>query len=62
MEDSAGKFNADVVIISSLEIRVLMQKKLLQKYVSPERQYYNKEFTNKEGYWTSLYSIPRVTM
>lgn len=62
MEDRAGKFNADVVIISSLEVRVLIQKKLLQKYVSPESQYYNTGFINKEGYWTSLYSIPRVTM
>jgi len=59
-EASAGKFSADVILISSFEARVLMQKKLLQKYVSPESFYYPEGFTDKEGYWTSVYSIPRV--
>ena len=59
-EASAGKFTADVVLISSFEVRVLMQKKMLQKYTSPESQFYSEGFTDKEGYWTSVYSIPRV--
>ena len=59
-ETSAGKFNGDVILISSFEVRVLMQKKLLQKYMSPEGQYYSEGFTDKDSYWTSVYSIPRV--
>ncbi len=39
-EASAGKFNADVILISSFEVRVLMQKKLLQKYLTPESRFY----------------------
>jgi iron(III) transport system substrate-binding protein len=59
-EASAGKFTADVILISSFEVRVLMQKKLLQKYLSPESRFYSEGFTDKDGYWTSVYSIPRV--
>jgi len=59
-EASAGKFTADVILISSFEVRVLMQKKLLQKYISPESKFYSEGFTDKAGYWTSVYSIPRV--
>jgi iron(III) transport system substrate-binding protein len=59
-EASAGKFTADVILISSFEVRVLMQRKLLQKYVSAETQFYPEGFTDKGGYWTSVYSIPRV--
>lgn len=59
-ETSAGKFAGDVILISSFEVRVLMQKRLLQRYDSPERRYYPEGFTDKEGYWTSVYSIPRV--
>ena len=59
-EASAGKFTADVILISSFEVRVLMQRKLLQRYVSVESQFYPDGFTDKEGYWTSVYSIPRV--
>jgi len=59
-EASAGKFSADVVLISSFEVRVLIQKKLLQKYLSPESRFYPEGFTDKDGYWTSVYSIPRV--
>jgi len=59
-ETGAGKFNGDVILISSFEVRVLLQKKLLQKYLSPESSHYPEGFTDKEGYWTSVYSIPRV--
>ena len=59
-EASAGKFSADVVLISSFEVRVLIQKKLLQKYLSAESRFYPEGFTDKDGYWTSVYSIPRV--
>src|SRR5215475_15462520 len=59
-ETGAGKFNGDVILISSFEVRVLMQKKLLQKYLSPESRFYPEGFTDKDGYWTSVYSIPRV--
>jgi ABC-type Fe3+ transport system substrate-binding protein len=59
-EASAGKFTADVILISSFEVRVLMRRKLLQRYLSAESQFYPEGFTDKEGYWTSVYSIPRV--
>jgi iron(III) transport system substrate-binding protein len=59
-EATAGKFNSDAILISSFEVRVLLQKKLLQKYVSPESRFYPEGFTDKEGFWTSVYSIPRV--
>ncbi len=59
-ESTAGKFNGDAIMISSFEVRVLLQKKLLQKYVSPHSQYYPEGFTDKDGFWTSVYSIPRV--
>ena len=41
-EASAGKFSADVVLISSFEVRVLIQKKLLQKYLSPRADFIQK--------------------
>ena len=59
-ETSAGKFNGDVILISSFEVRVLMQKKLLQKYISPQSQHYPEGFFDRDGFWTSVYSIPRV--
>ena len=59
-ESTAGKFNGDVILISSFEVRVLMQKKLLHKYVSPHSQFYPEGFIDKDGLWTSVYSIPRV--
>ncbi len=59
-ESTPGKFNGDAIMISSFEVRVLLQKKLLQKYVSPHSQYYPEGFTDKDGFWTSVYSIPRV--
>ena len=59
-ESAANKFNGDAIMISSFEVRVLLQKKLLQRYVSPHAKYYPEGFTDKEGYWTSVYSIPRV--
>src|SRR5258708_33614753 len=59
-ESTAGKFNGDAIMISSFEVRVLLQKKLLQKYASPHSQAYPEGFTDKDGFWTSVYSIPRV--
>jgi len=59
-ESTTGKFNGDVIMISSFEVRVLLQKKLLQKYSSPHSQFYPEGFTDKDGFWTSVYSIPRV--
>ena len=59
-ESATNKFNGDAIMISSFEVRVLLQKKLLQRYVSPHAQYYPEGFTDKDGYWTSVYSIPRV--
>lgn len=59
-ESMAGKFAGDVILISSFEVRVLLQRKLLQKYVSAESRHYPEGFTDKEGFWTSVYSIPRV--
>ena len=47
-------------MISSFEVRVLLQRKLLQKYVSAHSQFYPEGFTDKDGFWTSVYSIPRI--
>ena len=59
-ESTAGKFNGDAIMISSFEVRVLLQKNLLQKYVSPQSSAYPEGFTDTDGFWTSVYSIPRV--
>ena len=59
-ESATGKFNGDAIMISSFEVRVLLQKKLLQKYVSQHSQYYPEGFTDKDSFWTSVYSIPRI--
>jgi iron(III) transport system substrate-binding protein len=59
-ESVTNKFNGDAIMISSFEVRVLLQKKLLQRYISPHAQYFPEGFTDKDGYWTSVYSIPRV--
>src|SRR5690349_21815456 len=59
-ESTSGKFDGDVIMISSFEVRVLLQKKLLQKYVSPHSQFYPEGFTDQNVFWTSVYSIPRV--
>ena len=59
-ETATAQFNGDVILISSFEVRVLLQKKLLQRYRSPESASYPDGFTDKAGYWTSVYSIPRV--
>lgn len=59
-ESAANKFTGDAIMISSFEVRVLLQKKLLQRYVSPHSQFYPEGFTDKDGFWTSVYSIPRV--
>lgn len=49
-ETTSGKFNGDVIMISSFEVRVLLQKKLLQKYASPHSQAYPEGFTDKDGF------------
>jgi len=59
-EARAGKFEADVVLISSFEVRVLLQRELLQQYISPESRHYVEGFKDPKGFWTSVYSIPRV--
>ncbi len=59
-EARAGKFNADDILISSFEVRVLLQRGLVQKYASPESRYYPQGFKDPDGFWTSVYSIPRV--
>jgi iron(III) transport system substrate-binding protein len=59
-ESVTNKFNGDAIMISSFEVRVLLQKKLLQRYVSPHAKFYPEGFTDKDGHWTSVYSIPRV--
>lgn len=59
-ESTAGKFNGAVILISSSEVRVLLQRKLLKTYISAESRRYPEGFTDKEDFWTSVYSIPRV--
>jgi iron(III) transport system substrate-binding protein len=48
-ESVANKFNGDAIMISSFEVRVLLQKKLLQRYVSPHSQYFPRASPTKKA-------------
>lgn len=54
-EASAGKFTADVILISSFEVRVLMQRKLLLRYISSESQFYPEGFNGMAQMAASLF-------
>lgn len=45
--------NYDVVRQSSFAMQVLIQKEMIQRYDSPERNFYSQESKDKLGYWTS---------
>lgn len=53
-ETGAGRWQFDVVGLS--EIGVLVERKLVAPYQSPEAQAYIPEFKDPAGYWTAIYN------
>lgn len=53
-ETRAGRWEFDVVALS--EIGLLVERKLLSPYVSPETKAYIPEFKDAAGYWTAVYN------
>jgi len=53
-ETRAGNWLFDVVVLSEME--VLIERKLLSPYHSPERKAYGKEFKDEHGFWTGVYN------
>jgi iron(III) transport system substrate-binding protein len=58
-EARAGKHLADVIQTLSFGMYTLRTRGVLGRYVSPETQFYPKEF-KEEGYWTAMYTNPYV--
>ncbi len=54
-EVGAGQFLPDVYQSSIFPVTTLLQKKLLAKYLSPERANYAPALKDKAGYWTAAY-------
>jgi iron(III) transport system substrate-binding protein len=53
-ETRAGRWEFDLVALS--EIGLLVERKLLSPYVSPEAKAYIPEFKDPAGYWTGVYN------
>jgi iron(III) transport system substrate-binding protein len=52
-EARAGKVVADVIDSGQLGMLALMDKKMMARYRSPQREFYREGFKDKEGYWTA---------
>ncbi|HEX9444881.1 MAG TPA: extracellular solute-binding protein [Candidatus Binatia bacterium] len=52
-EMRAGKAAADVIDSGQLGMLALMDKKMMARYRSPERQLFREGFKDKEGFWTA---------
>ena len=52
-EMRAGKTAADVIDSGQLGMLALMDKKMMARYRSPERQFFREGFKDKDGYWTA---------
>jgi ABC-type Fe3+ transport system substrate-binding protein len=52
-EARAGKVLSDVIDSGQLGMLALMDKKLMARYRSPQREFYREGFKDKEGYWTA---------
>jgi iron(III) transport system substrate-binding protein len=58
-ESLANKFDWDVLSLSDAEsILLVKQQRLITAYNSPERQAYNNDVKDGEGYWTGFYALP----
>lgn len=51
-ETQGGRWQFDAV--STAGINILVQRKLLSTYVSPEARTYNREFKDRNGHWTGI--------
>lgn len=54
-ERKAVKNMVDVVTSKGDSIYIMQKMGLLSRYLSPEREFYNERFKDKEGYWTDVY-------
>lgn len=53
-EARAGIYNYDVVLQTPFPMNLLIQRRLVQAYDSPERGAYRSDWKDREGYWTSV--------
>ncbi|MGH7769778.1 MAG: extracellular solute-binding protein [Candidatus Binatia bacterium] len=52
-EARAGKVVSDVIDSGQLGMLALMDKKMMARYRSPQREFYREGFKDREGYWTA---------
>jgi ABC-type Fe3+ transport system substrate-binding protein len=52
-EARAGKVVSDVIDSGQLGMLALMDKKMMARYRSPQREFFREAFKDKEGYWTA---------
>jgi ABC-type Fe3+ transport system substrate-binding protein len=52
-EARAGKVMSDVIDSGQLGMLALMDKKMMARYRSPQREFYREGFKDREGYWTA---------
>jgi iron(III) transport system substrate-binding protein len=60
-EAKAGRYEPDIIQLSSLVSYEVIAANLFAKYVSPERKYIRREFMDREGKWTAMQHV-RVTL
>jgi iron(III) transport system substrate-binding protein len=59
-EARAGRHLVDVIGVSRLNMFHLIQRGLVRSYESPERQNFDVNFQDRQGYWTAFYVNPEV--
>jgi iron(III) transport system substrate-binding protein len=52
-EMRAGKAQSDVIDSGQLGMLALLDKKMMARYRSPQREFFRESFKDKEGYWTA---------
>ena len=52
-EMRAGKAQSDVIDSGQLGMLALMDKKMMARYRSPQREFFREGFKDKDGYWTA---------
>jgi ABC-type Fe3+ transport system substrate-binding protein len=55
-EMRAGKAQSDVIDSGQLGMLALMDKKMMARYRSPQREFFRDAFKDKDGYWTAYMS------
>jgi iron(III) transport system substrate-binding protein len=55
-EMRAGKAQSDVIDSGQLGMLALMEKKMMARYRSPQREFFRDAFKDKDGYWTAYMS------